>query len=287
MSRHRHLSRPRRLSLARSLETHRMAARQNTGVEARDPLFDLAGRVAVVTGASSGLGERFARVLRERGAEVVLAGRRADLLSALAAQLGEDHAEPVVTDVADEDAIRVLLDRALKRFGRLDIMINNAGIADGGPTETESLGDFERVIRVNLSAVFMGCREAAKVMLRSGRGSIINIASVAGFVSLSDRYPMAAYVASKTGIVGLTSELAAQRGARGIRVNAIAPGWFPTELNVQLTDLEQVRWIDQRTPIGRAGLPDELDGALVFLASDASSYVVGQTLLVDGGWTLW
>ena len=266
--------------------TDAVAARNNTGVEARDPLFDLAGRVAVVTGASSGLGEHFARVLRERGAELVLAGRRADRLSALAAQLGEDHAEPVATDVADEDAMRGLLDRALKRFGRVDIMVNNAGTADSGGAESESLVDFERVLRVNLSAVFTGCREAARVMLPNGHGSIINIASVAGLVSLSDRYPMAAYVASKAGVVGLTRELAAQWAARGIRVNAIAPGWFPSELTDQLRDREQVRWIDQRTPIGRAGTLRELDGALVFLASDASSYVVGQTLVVDGGWTL-
>jgi NAD(P)-dependent dehydrogenase (short-subunit alcohol dehydrogenase family) len=242
--------------------------------------------VAVVTGASSGLGAHFARVLRERGAELVLAGRRADRLSVLAAQLGEEHAEAVATDVADEDAMGELFDRALKRFGRLDIMINNAGAADEGPAERESLDDFERVLKVNLSAVFIGCREAAKVMLRSGRGSIINIASVAGLVSLSDRYPMAAYAASKAGVVGLTRELAAQWAARGVRVNAIAPGWFPTELTGQLLDLEQRRWIDQRTPIGRAGLLGELDGALLLLASDASSYVVGQTLVVDGGWTL-
>jgi NAD(P)-dependent dehydrogenase (short-subunit alcohol dehydrogenase family) len=256
-------------------------------VQARDPLFDLTGRVAVVTGASSGLGERFAHALRERGAELVLAGRRSDRLSALAAQLGQEHAEIATTDVADEDAMRGLFDRTLKRFGRVDIMINNAGTADGDPAETESLADFERVLRVNLSAVFMGCREAAKVMVRHGRGSIINVASVAGFVSLSERYPMAAYVASKTGVVGLTRELGAQWAARGIRVNAIAPGWFPTELTGQLRDVEQVAWIEQRTPIGRAGTVAELDGALVFLASDASSYVVGQTLVVDGGWTLW
>lgn len=256
-------------------------------MDARDSLFDITGRVAVVTGASSGLGQRFARVLRERGAEVVLAGRRADRLSSLAAELGQDHIEVVPTDVADEDAVRGLLDRAVKRFGRVDIMVNNAGISDDGPAEAESLEEFERVLKVNLFAVFVGSREAAKVMLDSGRGSIINIASVAGFVSLSERYPMAAYAASKTGVVGLTRELGAQWAARGIRVNAIAPGWFPSRMTGHLRDADLKRWIEQRTPIGRPGLPNELDGALVFLASDASSYVVGQTIAVDGGWTTW
>ncbi|HEX3508285.1 MAG TPA: glucose 1-dehydrogenase [Candidatus Dormibacteraeota bacterium] len=256
-------------------------------MKAGDPLFDLTGRVAVVTGASSGLGERFARVLRERGADVVIAARRAAPLAALATDLGQDHAEAVVTDVADEEALRALVERATGRFGRLDIMVNNAGISDDGPAEAESLEDFERVLKVNLTAVFTGSREAARVMLPSGRGSIINVASIAGFVSLSDRYPMAAYIAAKTGVVGLTRELGAQWAARGIRVNAIAPGWFPSEMTGQLLDADMNRWIAHRGPIGRPGLPHELDGALVFLASDASSYVVGQTIVVDGGWTLW
>jgi NAD(P)-dependent dehydrogenase (short-subunit alcohol dehydrogenase family) len=123
-------------------------------------------------------------------------------------------------------------------------------------------------------------------MLRAGRGSIVNIASVAGFVSLSDRYPMAGYVASKHAVVGLTRELGAQWASRGIRVNAIAPGWFPTELTGELLDAEQVRWIESRTPMRRPGRLDELDGALVFLAADGSSYMAGQTIVVDGGWTI-
>ena len=123
-------------------------------------------------------------------------------------------------------------------------------------------------------------------MLPAGKGSIVNIASVAGFVSLSDRYPMAGYAASKHGVVGLTRELGAQWAARGVRVNAIAPGWFPTELTGQLRDQEQVRWIERRTPIGRPGRLQELDAALVFLAADGSSYMVGQTIVVDGGWTI-
>jgi len=256
-------------------------------VAAAQSVFDLTGRVAVVTGASSGLGMHFARVLRGQGSMVVLAGRREDRLNELARELGPENAEVVRADVTDESAMVGLVDRAVKRFGRLDVMLNNAGVIDGGPGETQSLLDFERVIRVNLTAVFTGCREAARVMLPAGRGSIVNIASVAGFGSLSERYPLAGYVASKAGVMGLTRELGAQWAARGVRVNAIAPGWFPSEMTGELRDQRQVRWVEGRTPIGRVGRLDELDGVLVFLASDASSFVIGQTIAVDGGWTLW
>jgi NAD(P)-dependent dehydrogenase (short-subunit alcohol dehydrogenase family) len=218
---------------------------------------------------------------------VVLAGRREDRLNALARELGSENAEAVPADVTDERAMVALVDRAVTRFGRLDVMLNNAGVIDGGPGETESLLDFERVMRVNLTAVFTGCREAARVMLPAGKGSIVNIASVAGLGSLSERYPLAGYVASKSGVVGLTRELGAQWAARGVRVNAIAPGWFPSEMTGELRDQRQVRWVQGRTPIGRVGRLEELDGVLVFLASDASSFVIGQTIAVDGGWTVW
>jgi len=218
---------------------------------------------------------------------VVLAGRREDRLNALARELGSENAEVVPADVTDESAMVALVDTAVKRFGRLDVMLNNAGVIDGGPGETESLLDFERVMRVNLTAVFTGCREAARVMLTAGKGSIVNIASVAGFGSLSERYPLAGYVASKSGVVGLTRELGAQWAARGVRVNAIAPGWFPSEMTGELRDQKQVRWVEGRTPIGRVGRLEELNGVLVFLASDASSFVIGQTIAVDGGWTVW
>jgi len=217
----------------------------------------------------------------------VLAGRREDRLNALARELGSENAEVVPADVTDESAMVALVDTAVKRFGRLDVMLNNAGVIDGGPGETESLLDFERVMRVNLTAVFTGCREAARVMLTAGKGSIVNIASVAGFGSLSERYPLAGYVASKSGVVGLTRELGAQWAARGVRVNAIAPGWFPSEMTGELRDQKQVRWVEGRTPIGRVGRLEELNGVLVFLASDASSFVIGQTIAVDGGWTVW
>jgi NAD(P)-dependent dehydrogenase (short-subunit alcohol dehydrogenase family) len=253
----------------------------------RDPLFDLAGRVAAVTGASSGLGARFARVLRARRAEVVVAGRRTERLEALAAELDANHALVVPADVTDEAAVRRVVDSAVDRFGRLDIMVNNAGNSDGGAAEAQDLASFRHILEVNLTATFTGCREAARIMLPQGSGSIVNVASIAGIVSLSQRHPMAGYVASKSGVVGLTRELGAQWASRGVRVNAIAPGWFPSELTGQLRDAEQVRWIEQHTPLGRAGRADELDGLLVFLASDASSYVVGQTVVADGGWTVW
>lgn len=252
-----------------------------------DPLFDIAGRVAIVTGAASGLGERFARVLHSRGAHVVVTARREARLRGLVDDLGSERTRAITCDVTDEAAVVQAVQQVVDEFGRLDIMVNNAGSADGGPAEREELGAFQTVLDLNVAAVFVGCREAAKAMLPQGRGSIINIASIAGFVSLSARHPLAGYIASKHAVVGLTRELGAQWARKGVRVNAIGPGWFPTEMTGQLSDGDQVQWIEQRTPMRRAGRIDELDGALVFLASDASSYVVGQTVLVDGGWTVW
>ena len=252
-----------------------------------DPLFDISGRVAIVTGATSGLGERFSRVLHSRGANVVVTGRREARLRALVDELGGDRTRAVTCDVTDEAAVVRVVDDTVDTFGRLDIMVNNAGISDGGPAESEALSAFQAVIDVNLAAVFVGCREAAGAMLPAGKGSIINIASVAGLISLSERHRLAGYVAAKTAVVGLTRELAGQWARKGVRVNAIAPGWFPSEMTGQLSDPDHVRWIEQRTPIHRAGRIDELDGTLLFLASDASSYVIGQTIAVDGGWTVW
>ena len=252
-----------------------------------DSLFDITERVAVVTGATSGLGERFARVLHERGALVVVTGRREARLNALVDELGGDRMRAVPCDVTDEAALALVVQHAVDEFGSLDIMVNNAGIADGGPAEREELTAFEAVLELNVAAVFSGCREAAKVMLSHGRGSIINIASIAGLVSLSERHRLAAYTTSKHAVVGLTRELAGQWAHKGVRVNAIAPGWFPSEMTGQLSDPDHVHWIEQRTPAHRAGRLDDLDGALIFLASDASSYVIGHTLPVDGGWTIW
>jgi NAD(P)-dependent dehydrogenase (short-subunit alcohol dehydrogenase family) len=250
-------------------------------------LFDLEGRVAIVTGASSGLGARFARVLAGAGARVVLAARRRDRIEALAGELGADKSLAVAVDVRDDSLLEELVSTAVERFGRLDVMVNNAGIADPGPAEEEEPARFREVVDVNLSAVFSGCRAAARVMLPQGAGSIVNVASALGLMG-TWKIPNAGYAASKGGVVNLTRDLGSQWASRGVRVNAMAPGWFESEMTAELFE-DADRWqrfLERTVPAGRAGREGELDGALIFLASDASTYVTGQTIVVDGGWSV-
>jgi len=243
------------------------------------------GRVAAVTGASSGLGARFARVLADHGARVVLAARREERIAALAAELGAERAVAVPADVTDERALREVIDTAVQRFGGLDVLVNNAGISRVSRAVDESTDSFREVLEVNLVALFAACREAARVMIPAGRGSIVNVASALGLVGLG-RIPQASYTASKGGVVNLTRELAAQWARHGVRVNAIAPGWFPSEMTAGMfSDERSLRFIERTVPMMRPGREDELDGVLLFLASDASTYVCGQTIAVDGGWT--
>ena len=255
-----------------------------SGVE---ELFGLTGRVAVVTGASSGLGVGFARALAQAGAHLVLAARRVDRLEALAAELGEAGVEvlAVACDVTDSSQVEALKDACLERFGKVDILVNNAGTTEVTPAEKETEEKFLRVIDVNLNGVFYCAQRFGGVMLEAGQGSIINVSSVFGLVG-SGSIPQAAYAASKGAVVNMTRELAAQWARRGVRVNGIAPGFFRSEMTEEMfSDDRSMAWVRRKTPAGRPGEVEELAGAVVFLASDSSSYVTGQTLAVDGGWT--
>lgn len=241
----------------------------------------LDGRVALITGASSGLGERFARVLHRAGASVVVTARRADRLDELAAECN-DRIETIPGDIADESHRRAVA-RRLEAHGRLDVLVNNAGICDDGPIADQSPEVLRRVVEVNLVAVLDLCRLAAPLLAASGSASVINVASIYGLVA--SRGPMAAYNATKGALVQLTRELAAEWGGRGVRVNALAPGYFPSELTGFLADPALDAAIRRHTLLGRPPSLEEIDGPFLFLASDASSYVTGQVLVVDGGWT--
>ncbi|WKN48458.1 SDR family NAD(P)-dependent oxidoreductase [Nocardioides sp. Arc9.136] len=246
-------------------------------------LFDLTGRVAVVTGASSGLGDGFARTLAAAGATVVAAARRADRLAALAAEV--PGLVPVQCDVTDPADRERLVATAGEINGGIDVLVNNAGRAGPPDALTETADEFGSVLDLNLTAGFH-LAVAAVAALPEGRpASIVNVSSVVGLVSTA---PIggAGYAASKAAVVGLTRELAGQWGRRGVRVNVVVPGWFDTEMTDGLfTNEKSAGWVRRGTMLGRGGQEGEVDGALLFLASDASSYVTGHVLCVDGGWT--
>ena len=248
------------------------------------PAPALTGRVALVTGASSGLGARFASVLAEAGATVVACARRVERLEALADS--QPRIVPLACDVVDDgDRVR-LVETALSIDGRIDVCVNNAGIGSGGPERQSTLETFRAVMEVNVEAVFALTQAVGAHMVERGAGSVINVSSMFGLVAATP-VADAPYVASKSAVNGLTRELANQWAPHGVRVNAIAPGWFATEMNSELLEDERaLRWLERQCPMGRPGREDELDGILLFLASDASSYCTGQVIAVDGGWTI-
>ncbi|HET8959535.1 glucose 1-dehydrogenase [Nocardioides sp.] len=247
-------------------------------------MFRLDDRVAIVTGASSGLGVAFARGLAEAGADVVLGARRAERLedtAGLVRNAGR-RALAVATDVADPESCTALVEAAMSEFGRVDVLVNNAGVGTAVPATRESPEQFRSVIDVNLNGCYWMAQACGRVMQPGS--SIINISSVLGLTTAG--LPQAAYASSKAGLIGMTRDLAQQwTGRKGIRVNAIAPGFFASEMTEQYPDgyLESQ---EGRIPVGRKGDPAELAAAVVFLASDAAGYVTGQTLPVDGGMTI-
>jgi hypothetical protein len=242
----------------------------------------LDGRVVIVTGASSGLGEQLARALGAAGATPVLAARREDRLASLRAQLpGADTVTCDVTQAADRER---LVETVLERHGRLDGLVNNAGAGATGPALKSSTDAFARVLDLNLTAPFaLSCLAAAQ-MRAGGGGSIVNVASIMGLRSIGE-IPDAAYVASKAGVIGLTRELASQWGRHGIRVNAVAPGFFASEMTAELGDDPEAfpEFLLARTPLRRGGRAGELDEAVLFLLGAGSSFVTGHVLSVDGG----
>jgi NAD(P)-dependent dehydrogenase (short-subunit alcohol dehydrogenase family) len=244
--------------------------------------FSLAGKIALVTGASSGLGAGFAVALAQAGADVVLAARRRDKLEAVCREIGQlgRVAHAVQTDVTDPGQCRAAVQAAVGRFGRLDVLVNNAGLGTAIPALRETPEQFREVIDVNLMGAYWMAQAAAQVMPPGS--SIVNIASLLGLVKSS--LPQAAYSASKAGLMGLTRDLNQQwSGRRGIRVNAVAPGYFRSEMTDQIPRDKVDAFIASTSTLGRMGEQHELDTVVVFLASPASSYIAGVTLAVDGG----
>jgi 3-oxoacyl-[acyl-carrier protein] reductase len=246
-------------------------------------IFDLTGRVALVTGASSGLGVRFAEVLAENGAAVALVARRADRLAAVKARIeaAGGRAVAIGADVLDRKAMARAFDEAEKAFGTVTILVNNAGVAHSTRAVELTEDEWRRVVGTNLDAVFFWAQEAARRMLAAKKtGAIVNIASVLG---LAVSKGTVAYAVAKAGVIQLTKTLGLELAFKGIRVNAIAPGWIVTDLNRDFLLSEHGTAIKREIPVGRFGEERDLDGALLLLASDAGRFIAGTTIVVDGG----
>ena len=250
-------------------------------------LFDLSGKTAIVTGGSRGIGKEMAEALAEAGANLMLCARRREWLDETVNEFAARGFSVVgkICDVSKPEEVQAVVDSTVKRFGAVDVLVNNAGVSWGAMPEEMSLEQWQMVIDVNLTGCFLFAQAAGREMLKNNSGSIINIASIAGLTSSANGPFYAGYVASKAGLIGLTRELAASWGRRGLRVNAIAPGFFHSRLADAVIDIYE-RSIQENNIIPRIGEPGELKGTVVFLASEASSYITGQIIAVDGGMTV-
>lgn len=250
-------------------------------------LFDLSERVAIVTGGSRGLGLEMAEGLAEAGASLMLCARREEWLEPTVKEMRERgfKVEGMLCDVVKQEQVQKVVDRTIEAFGKIDILINNAGISWGERPEKMSLDKWQKVIDVNLTGAFLFAQAAGHEMLKREDGCIINVASVSGLRSSANGPHYVGYAASKAGLFGLTRELAASWGRHGIRVNAIAPGFFHSRLADAAIEYAEPA-IKARNPIARVGEAGELKGVAVFLASDAASYITGQIIVVDGGGTI-
>jgi len=251
-------------------------------------LFDLSGRVAIVTGGSIGLGRQMAEGLAEAGAKLVLCARNKERCDLAAAELQKAGADVLSLgcDVKKPESIQSVVDQTLARFGRIDILINNAGTSWGAPVEEMKLEQWNKVMDTNMTGAFLFCQAVGKVMVPRKRGKIINIASVAGLRGSPPDFQAIGYQASKGALIAFTKDLACKWAMHNINVNAIAPGWFPTNMSGALIERNQ-EGLRQRIPLHRFGSEHDLKGAAVFLASDASDFVTGHTLVVDGGQIAW
>jgi NAD(P)-dependent dehydrogenase (short-subunit alcohol dehydrogenase family) len=250
-------------------------------------LFDLTGRVAIVTGGSRGLGLEMAEGLAEAGARLLLCARRDQWLTPALADLRRRGfiVEGALCDVAQPDHVQAVIDQTLAVYGRIDILINNAGISWGEAPETMPLDKWQRVLDANLTGAFLFAQAAGREMLKQEYGRIINIASISALHGSVNGPHYAGYAASKAGLIGLTRELAASWGRKNVRVNAIAPGFFHSRLSEAVIPVAEPR-IKEFSPIARVGAAGELKGVAVFLAADASNYITGQVIVVDGGMTI-
>src|SRR5262245_61063482 len=250
-------------------------------------LFDLTGRIAIVTGGSRGLGEEMAEGLAEAGAALMICARREQWLVPTLERFKRlgCRVEGMVADVSNPANVQAVVDRTMAAYGQLDILVNNAGVSWGAQPEEMPLDKWQKVIDINLTGAFLFAQAAGREMLKQNHGRIINVASIAGLHAAVDGPHYAAYAASKAGLMGLTRELAASWGRQNIRVNAIAPGYFHSRLADPVIHLAEPS-IKATCPIPRIGAEGELKGVCVFLASDASNYITGQTIVVDGGRTV-